>query len=239
MALSRESAMTQILPDKLAAPSVGAAGRFRATVLRGPPVGVRAPLRLSCAGPLSREREASRRTEGGRTAGPSGQTERGVTFMTDAMSRRAARARLDYGRAIETLRTSRGLSREELARLARISRSYLHEVERGLKRPSADVLARVATALGVGSAALMQFVEEISAPPEDDRPAAVQLSLRGRPLPLFEPGEAGSRDSGSPDRDALTVAELLVIARRLSPSDRAALLALARHLLTRSRVGNG
>ncbi|MDQ7819577.1 MAG: helix-turn-helix transcriptional regulator [Armatimonadota bacterium] len=160
--------------------------------------------------------------------------------MPDTAPRRASRSRLDFGRAIETLRTSRGLSREELARLARISRSYLHEVERGLKRPSADILARLARALGVGSAALMQYVEEISAPPDDDRLVAVQLPLRGgRPLPLFEPGGSGGRDSGSPDREALVVAELLVIARRLSPADRAALLALARHLLLRSSREKG
>ncbi len=154
--------------------------------------------------------------------------------MPNTTPRRAPRSRLDYGRAIETLRTSRGLSREELARLARISRSYLHEVERGLKRPSADILARLARALGVGTAALMQYVEEISAPPDEDRPAAVQLSLRGgRPLALFDPGDVADRE-GPPDREALMVAELLVIARRLPPADRAALLALARHLLTRS-----
>jgi transcriptional regulator with XRE-family HTH domain len=159
--------------------------------------------------------------------------------MPDTPPRRSLRSRLDFGRAIETLRTSRGLSREELARLARISRSYLHEVERGLKRPSADVLARVARALGVTSAALMQYVEEISAPPADeDRPAAVQLSLRGgRALPLFEPGTG--RANAPADREALMVAELLVIARRLPAADRAALLALARHLLVRARGEKG
>ena len=56
---------------------------------------------------------------------------------------------LDYGTAIERLRERKGLSREDLARGSGVSYSYLSEVERGLKRPSTDVLARLATALNM------------------------------------------------------------------------------------------
>ena len=48
---------------------------------------------------------------------------------------------LDYGTAIERLRERKGLSREDLAWTSGVSYSYLSEVERGLKRPSTDVLA--------------------------------------------------------------------------------------------------
>jgi transcriptional regulator with XRE-family HTH domain len=158
------------------------------------------------------------------------------------------RSRLDFGRALETLRASKGLSREEVAGLAGISHSYLSEIERGLKRPSADILARVARAFGMKGSALFQYVEELSAPlPEEVAPPrAVQMPLRrGRPLPLFSndsdqaaaragrqrrrPGLPPGRDEGAD----LALSELLVIGRRLRPDDRTALLRLARHLLHR------
>jgi transcriptional regulator with XRE-family HTH domain len=155
------------------------------------------------------------------------------------------RPRLDFGRAIETLRASKGLSREETAGLAGISHSYLSEIERGLKRPSADIIGRVARAFGMKGSAFLQYVEELSAPlPEEPAPArAVQLPLkRGRPLPLFGSDQEASggtrrrRRRGMPESDDgvdLVVSELLVIGRRLRPEDRTALLALARHLLHR------
>lgn len=158
------------------------------------------------------------------------------------------RPRLDFGRAIETLRASKGLSREEVAELARISLSYLSEIERGLKRPSADIVAKIARAFGMKGSSFLQYVEELSAPlPEEEPPAkAVQMPLkRGRPMPLFsDDQEAAStavprrrrRATRAPERQAqsdLMLNELLVIARRLRDEDRAALLHLARHLLHR------
>ena len=156
------------------------------------------------------------------------------------------RPRLDFGRAVETLRASKGLSREEASGLAGISHSYLSEIERGLKRPSADIVAKIARAFGMKGSAFLQYVEELSAPlPEEPAPArAVQLPLkRGRPLPLFSgDSDTGStqrsrrRQRGLPDSqeaDDLVLSELLVIGRRLRPEDRRALLQLARHLLHR------
>jgi transcriptional regulator with XRE-family HTH domain len=156
------------------------------------------------------------------------------------------RPRLDFGRAIETLRASRGLSREETATMAGISHSYLSEVERGLKRPSADIIGRIARAFGMRGSAFLQYVEELSAPlPEEPSPArAVQLPLkRGKPLPLFGSDQAAAgatrprrRRRGLPDNEDhpdLAASELLVIGRRLRPEDRAMLLQLARHLLHR------
>ena len=70
---------------------------------------------------------------------------------------------LDYGTAIERLRERKGLSREDLARASWVSYSYLSEVERGLKRPSTDVLARLATALDMLPSDLLRYVEEVSA----------------------------------------------------------------------------
>lgn len=157
------------------------------------------------------------------------------------------RPRLDFGRALETLRASKGLSREEVAGLAGISHSYLSEIERGLKRPSSDIVARVARAFGMKGSALFQYVEELSAPLPEDAPAprAVQMPLRrGRPLPLFSNDQEAGR-TGRPRRRKhvlseadegadLVLSELLVLGRRLRPDDRTALLRLARHLLHRA-----
>ncbi|MGQ0551098.1 MAG: helix-turn-helix domain-containing protein [Armatimonadota bacterium] len=166
------------------------------------------------------------------------------------MSKRTAqRPRLDYGRAIETLRVSKGLGREEAARLARISSSYLREIELGLKRPSTDVVARVARGLGMKGSTFLQYVEEVSAPPSDEEKIApaVQLTLRRaarkrtRDLPLFSAEQDGESRRDAPRGRArddeqesdLALSELRVIARRLGADDRLALLQIARHLLRR------
>ena len=72
---------------------------------------------------------------------------------------------LDYARAIETLRVRRGLTRHELAYASGVSYSYLCEIERGTKRPSADVLAKLAEAFGMKPSELVRFIEEYSRPP--------------------------------------------------------------------------
>ncbi|MGO9109822.1 MAG: helix-turn-helix domain-containing protein [Thermoguttaceae bacterium] len=61
---------------------------------------------------------------------------------------------------IRTLRTQAGLSLEELATKARVSKTYLWELEKdqgGVKKPSADVLLRLATALSTTIADLMSL----------------------------------------------------------------------------------
>jgi transcriptional regulator with XRE-family HTH domain len=61
---------------------------------------------------------------------------------------------------IRTLRTQAGLSLEELATKARLSKTYLWELEKdeaGVKKPSADVLLRLANALSTTIADLMSL----------------------------------------------------------------------------------
>lgn len=75
------------------------------------------------------------------------------------MTGRAERRRLDYAGAIERLRRDQGMTREALAEASGVSASFLSEVERGLKRPSTDVLAKVAEALGMAPSELLAYVE--------------------------------------------------------------------------------
>ncbi|OGL26568.1 MAG: hypothetical protein A3G44_15680 [Candidatus Rokubacteria bacterium RIFCSPLOWO2_12_FULL_73_47] len=57
---------------------------------------------------------------------------------------------MPLGATIRRLRRTRGLSQEELARAARVTREYVTMIERGARRnPSLAILGRVARALGV------------------------------------------------------------------------------------------
>jgi transcriptional regulator with XRE-family HTH domain len=64
---------------------------------------------------------------------------------------------MDLSRRVRALRYARGWAREELAKRAKISRSALHQIERGHTRePQAGTLKRVATALGVSVEVLLK-----------------------------------------------------------------------------------
>ena len=61
---------------------------------------------------------------------------------------------------IRNLREQRGLSQESLADMAKISKTYVWELERdttGTKKPSADVLMKIATALSTTLANLLSL----------------------------------------------------------------------------------
>jgi transcriptional regulator with XRE-family HTH domain len=91
---------------------------------------------------------------------------------------------------IRTLRTKAGLSLEELATKASLSKTYLWELEKdeaGVKKPSADVLLRLATALSTTIADLMSLPSvrvqqhEIQIPPSLSE---FQKRLEGMGTPL-------------------------------------------------------
>jgi transcriptional regulator with XRE-family HTH domain len=61
------------------------------------------------------------------------------------------------GRNVRSQREARGLSQEQLAFEAGMKRSYLSELERGLRNPSVRALGRLAAALEVEPAALVSL----------------------------------------------------------------------------------
>jgi transcriptional regulator with XRE-family HTH domain len=59
------------------------------------------------------------------------------------------------GRNVKVARDASGMSQEDLADAAKIDRTYVSGVERGIRNPSIKVLARIAKALKTSPAALL------------------------------------------------------------------------------------
>jgi transcriptional regulator with XRE-family HTH domain len=64
------------------------------------------------------------------------------------------------GAEIQRLRSAKGWSQEYLAEVANLHRTYISQLERGLKSPSVRVLYQITTALGVTMSTLLEAVEE-------------------------------------------------------------------------------
>lgn len=64
------------------------------------------------------------------------------------------------GRTISGLRVTLGLSQEDLADRAGIHRTYVSQLERGLKSPTLSVLIKVAKALDTKASLLVQAFED-------------------------------------------------------------------------------
>lgn len=72
---------------------------------------------------------------------------------------------LAFGRVVRRLRLARGLSQERLADLANIHRTYIGGVERGERNPTLTMIHRLADALGVPPAIMLE-PEERQTPDE-------------------------------------------------------------------------
>ena len=76
--------------------------------------------------------------------------------MPNLSRNRQNRALVALGTAIREVRLAKGISQERLALLADVDRSYVGRVERGDNNVAVLTLARLASALGVSIARLMQ-----------------------------------------------------------------------------------
>lgn len=147
------------------------------------------------------------------------------------------RRRLDYAGVIERLRRQRGMTREALAEASGVSASYLSEVERGYKRPSTDVLAALAQALGMAPSELLALVEESTVALE--MPAAPQIA-RPSWRRLRTVATEGAEPPGAPFDAALEtepkeslIGRLVSLASTLTEDDLRILIDLARRLRSR------
>lgn len=70
------------------------------------------------------------------------------------------RSNLALGRVIARLREAAGISQEELAERAGVHRTYISQLERGIKSPTLNILVEVSGALGVRASELVRLTEE-------------------------------------------------------------------------------
>jgi len=66
-----------------------------------------------------------------------------------------------FGRVLRTVRTERGMSQETLGHESESGRTYVSELERGIKGPSLNMVFRLATALGMKAPDLIGRVERL------------------------------------------------------------------------------
>jgi len=64
------------------------------------------------------------------------------------------------GEVIKELRLSKNLSQEKLAELSNLDRSYISEIERGVKTASVVTIFKISAALSIKSSELLQKVEK-------------------------------------------------------------------------------
>jgi transcriptional regulator with XRE-family HTH domain len=65
-----------------------------------------------------------------------------------------------FGKTVRRLRAAQGFSQEKFAAKARISRTYMSEIERGVTGVSLESVARIARALDMAMSALLKQVED-------------------------------------------------------------------------------
>jgi transcriptional regulator with XRE-family HTH domain len=64
------------------------------------------------------------------------------------------------GRNVKRYRELNGVSQEELAFQSDLHRTYVSGVERGIRNPTVAIVARLAVALGVNPAKLLEYQED-------------------------------------------------------------------------------
>lgn len=64
------------------------------------------------------------------------------------------------GQALRAQREALGLSQEELGFRSEVHRTYISEVERGIKNPSFTTIHKLAKALGVNKSAIVRDAEK-------------------------------------------------------------------------------
>ena len=79
-----------------------------------------------------------------------------------------------FGKAVRFYRNKQGYSQEALADRAQLDRSYMSQIERGIKNATLNSIWRISQALGVSPSALLQLTEEV----EQAGDAAAQLLER-------------------------------------------------------------
>ncbi len=65
-----------------------------------------------------------------------------------------------FARVLKQLRRQKGFSQETFGFEANLHRTYVSQLERGLKSPSLETLERICKALGIKMSRLLQLIEK-------------------------------------------------------------------------------
>lgn len=65
-----------------------------------------------------------------------------------------------FGKVLKSLRTERGLSQEEFAMNVGLHRTYISQLERGLKSPSLRTIKKICAELEVSMAYFIELIEK-------------------------------------------------------------------------------
>jgi transcriptional regulator with XRE-family HTH domain len=65
-----------------------------------------------------------------------------------------------FARVLQQLRKRKGFSQETFGFEANLHRTYVSQLERGLKSPSLETLERICKALGIKMSRLLQLIEK-------------------------------------------------------------------------------
>ena len=65
-----------------------------------------------------------------------------------------------FGLRVKDLRVTRGLSQEKFAELADLHRTYISQLERGIKNPTLTSMEKIANATSITLSELLKFKEE-------------------------------------------------------------------------------
>lgn len=87
--------------------------------------------------------------------------------------------RLSLGDFIAAQRRAAEMSLRQLAERAGISNPYVSQIERGLRKPSAEVLNQIATALSVSAESLYSRAGILD--PDESRPTSVERAVSSDP----------------------------------------------------------
>lgn len=90
-----------------------------------------------------------------------------------------AQERVALGEFIAAQRRAAEMSLRQLAERAGISNPYVSQIERGLRKPSAEVLQQLAHALSVSADTLYERAGFLD--PDEVRPTSVERSIRADP----------------------------------------------------------
>jgi transcriptional regulator with XRE-family HTH domain len=100
-----------------------------------------------------------------------------ATGAPDAPGERVGKAVEDIGGYIRTQRENARVSLRQLARTTGVSNPYLSQIERGLRKPSAEILQQIARGLRISAEALYVRAGILEERPADEVTRAVLADI--------------------------------------------------------------